>query len=90
LLIIRFSEWKIKLALTALLVGPTGFFYNLFPCAEGHGNPTNGMFGITPPSVDEYLFLVNDNLLIPLPRPLNNEDNFDVEDAANHLYFHIV
>ncbi len=30
-------------------------FYNLFTCT-GHGNPTNGTFGIAPPSVEEYLF----------------------------------
>jgi len=48
------------------------------------------MIGIAPPFVDEYLFLVNNNLLIPLPRPLNEEDNFGVEDAANRLYYNIV
>jgi hypothetical protein len=56
------SEWKIKLALSALSVGPTVFLKNL--CSEDHGNPTNGLFGIAPPSVEEYLFLVNNNLLI--------------------------
>jgi hypothetical protein len=51
-------------------------FYNLFTCAEGHGNPTNGIFGIAPPSVAEYLYSVNNNLLIPLMNAGNEEDNF--------------
>jgi hypothetical protein len=42
-------------------------FFNLFTCAEGMGNPINGMFGISPPTVEEYLYFANNNLLIPLP-----------------------
>jgi hypothetical protein len=42
-------------------------FYNLFTCAEGHGNPCNVILGIAPPTVVEYLYLANNNLLIPLP-----------------------
>jgi hypothetical protein len=39
-------------------------FFNLFACAEGIGNPINGMFGIAPPTVAEYLYSANNNLLI--------------------------
>ncbi len=65
-------------------------FYNLFICAEGHGNPTNGMFGIAPPSVQEYLFSANNNLLIPLPALDIENDNFGVEQEANRLYYHLL
>ncbi len=37
-------------------------FYNLFTCAQGHGNPCNVMFGIAPPTVAEYLYTGNNNI----------------------------
>jgi hypothetical protein len=66
------SNWPYLRCLWDLQV----LFYNLFTCVEGHGNPTNGIFGIAPPSVAEYLYSVNNNLLIPLMNAGNEEDNF--------------
>ena len=65
-------------------------FYNLFTSAEGHGNPTNGIFGIPPPSIAEYFYSANHDLLIPLPQPLNEDDNFGAEPEGNQLYYHLV
>jgi hypothetical protein len=42
--------------------------FNLFSCAHGHGNPCNAILRIASPTVSDYLYLVNHNLLIPLPR----------------------
>ncbi len=64
-------------------------FYNLFTCAEGHGNPTNGIFGIAPPSVAEYLYSTNNDLLIPMMNAGNEDDNFGEEGDGHRLYFHI-
>ncbi len=61
--------------------------YNLFTCVEGHGNPTNGIFGIAPPT---DLFSAKNNLLIPLPAPINEVDNFGMEPEANRLYYHLL
>jgi hypothetical protein len=57
---------------------------------EDHGNLMNRIIGISPPSVEEFFFSVNNNLLIPWPRPLDEEDNFGVEPDANRLYYHVV
>jgi hypothetical protein len=65
-------------------------FYNLFTFAGGHGNPTNGIFGIAPPSVSEYRYSTNNNLLVPLINGDNEGDNFGVEPEGNRLYYHIV
>ncbi len=40
--------------------------YNLFTCAQGHGNPCNYLLGVPPPTVAEYLFSANNNLLVPI------------------------
>jgi hypothetical protein len=80
------SNWSSLLCLWDLQV----LFFNLFTCAEGHGNPTNGIFGMTPPSVAEYLYSANHDLLIPLPQPLNEDDNFGAEPEGNRLYYHLV
>jgi hypothetical protein len=58
-------------------------FLNLFTCAEGHGNHTNGIFGMTPPSVAEYLYSTNHDLLIPLPQPLNEDNYFGAKPEGN-------
>jgi hypothetical protein len=80
------SNWPYLRCLWDLQV----LFYNLFTCAEGHGNPTNGIFGISPPSVAEYLYSVNHDLLIPLHQPINEDDNFGAEPEGNRLYYHLV
>jgi hypothetical protein len=41
-------------------------FFNLFTCAERIENPVNGMFGISPPTIADYLFSANNGLLVPL------------------------
>jgi hypothetical protein len=64
-------------------------FFNLFTCAEGLGNPINGMFGIAPPTVSEYLYSDNNELLIPLVLANDEDDNFGNEGNTNCLYYHL-
>ncbi len=64
-------------------------FFNLFTCAEGMGNPINGMFGISPLTVEEYLYSVNNNLLIPLLAAPDEDDNFREGVEENRLYYHL-
>ena len=64
-------------------------FFNLFTCAEGMGNPINGMFGISPPTVEEYLYSTNNNLLFPIPTAPDEDDNFREEADVNRLYYHL-
>jgi hypothetical protein len=73
------SNWPSLLCLWDLQV----LFLNLFTCAEGHGNHTNGIFGMTPPSVAEYLYSTNHDLLIPLPQPLNEDNYFGAKPEGN-------
>jgi len=51
-------------------------FFNLFTWADGIGNPVNGMFGISPLTVAEYLFSASNGLLIPLVSAQDEKDNF--------------
>jgi hypothetical protein len=53
------------------------------------GNPINGMFSITPPTVAEYLFSANNDLLIPLVPIIDENDNYGPEPQGNRLYYHI-
>jgi hypothetical protein len=69
-------------------------FFNLFTCTKGFfykgfGNPINGMFGIAPPTVAEYLYSANNNLLIPLLNAHDEDDNFGNEGNGNHLYYRL-
>jgi len=80
------SNWPYLRTLWDLQV----LFFNLFTCAEGIGNPVNGMFGISPPTVAEYLFSANNDLLIPLVAVQGEDDNFGAEPDGNRLYYHVV
>ncbi len=53
------------------------------------GNPVNGMFGVSPPTVAEYLYSANNNLLIPLIGFDFEDDNFGEEGNHNRLYYHL-
>jgi hypothetical protein len=53
------------------------------------GNPINGMFGILPPTVEEYLYSANNNLLIPLLAAPDGDDNFREQADENRLYYHL-
>jgi hypothetical protein len=55
------------------------FFFNLLTCAEGHENPCNAILGVAPPTVEEYLFAANHNLLIPFIATEGENDNFGEE-----------
>jgi hypothetical protein len=79
------SNWPYLRCLWDLQV----LFYNLFTCAEGMGNPVNGMFGVSPPTVAEYLYSANNNLLIPLIGFDFEDDNFGEEGNHNRLYYHL-
>ena len=54
------------------------FFFNLFTCAMG--SQVTGTLGVTPPTVHEYLYSVNNNLLIELPLD-PAEEEFDEDNA---------
>ena len=54
------------------------------------GNPKNGIFDIAPPSVEDYLYSVNHNLLVPLVNANDENDNFGPEPAGNRLYNHFL
>jgi hypothetical protein len=80
------SKWPYLRTLWDLQV----LFYNLFTCAQGHGNPCNVILGIAPLTVEEYLYSANHNLLIPLPIDVEEDDNFGLENYDNaRLYYHI-
>jgi hypothetical protein len=79
------SNWPYLWCLWDLQV----LFYNLFTCTEGHSNPIIGMFGIAPPTVAEYLYSANNNLLIPLITAEHEVDNFGLEPDRNCLYYHL-
>ena len=79
------SNWPYLRCLWDLQV----LFYNLFSCAQGHGNPCNAILGVVPPTVSEYLYSANHNLLIPIPRVEEEDDNFGDEEEAQRMYYHI-
>ena len=81
------SNWLYLKSLWDLQV----LFYNLFTCAQGHGNPCNYILGVTPPTVEEYLYSANNNLLVPLIIHDDEDDHFENENAENEaLYYHII
>jgi hypothetical protein len=83
------TERTIKLALSLSAWDLQALFFILFTCAEGMGNPINGMFSITPPTVAEYLFSANNDLLIQLVPIIDEYDNYGPEPQGNRLYYHI-
>ncbi len=81
------SNWLYLKSLWDLQV----LFYNLFTCAQGHGNPCNYILGVTPPTVEEYLYSANNNLLVPLIIHDDEDDRFENENAEDEaLYYHII
>ncbi len=64
-------------------------FFNLFTCSEGMGKPINGMFDISPPTVEECVYSANNNLLIPLPAAPDEDDNSREEADVNRLFYHL-
>ncbi len=66
------------------------FQKKLFTCAEGMGNTVNGVLSIPPPTIEEYLFSANNNLLTPLVQATDEEDNFGDEGEHVRLYYHII
>ena len=42
------------------------FMFNLLICSQNHGCQVTGTLGVEPPTVAEYLYSVNNDLLIPL------------------------
>jgi hypothetical protein len=80
------SNWPYLQCLWDLQV----LFYNLFSCAQGHGNPCNAILGFAPPTVSDYLYLANHNLLITLSRTEEEDDNFGNEGEAQRMHYHII
>ncbi len=65
-------------------------FYNLFTYAQGHGNPCNDILGVATPTIEEYIYSANHNLLVPFPIYDGEDDNFSVKPDGNaRLYYHV-
>jgi hypothetical protein len=85
---LNITKWPIKLAIFKVTLV---LFYNLFTCAQGHGNPCNYLLGVPPPTVEEYLYSANNNLLVPLIIHDDKDDHFENENAEDEaLYYHII
>jgi hypothetical protein len=54
------------------------FFLNLYTC--GAGSQVTGLLGVTPPTVQEYLYSCNDNLLVDIPADDAEEEFYDNND----------
>jgi hypothetical protein len=48
------------------------------------------VLGVAPPTVEEYLFSVNNNLLIPFIAAKGENDNFGEEGDGARFYYHII
>ncbi len=80
------SNWKYMHMLWDMNV----FFYNLYTCLQQMGNQVSGMLGVEPPSVAEYLFSIHNNLLVPLPGNINEEENLlETELNGNDTYYRV-
>lgn len=77
------TKWQIQLFVVFVRLVDVQFF----TCAKGHGNHTNGNFGIAPSSVTEYLFSATDNSVIHLINGDNEDENFGVEAKGHRLYY---
>jgi hypothetical protein len=53
------------------------------------GNQISGMYGISPLTLEKYLYSVNNNLLIPLLAVPDEDDNFMERLDENCLYHHL-
>jgi hypothetical protein len=54
------------------------FFFNLYTCTAG--SQVTGMLGVAPPTIHEYLYSCNHNLLVALPAGDDVEEEFNVEN----------
>jgi hypothetical protein len=53
-------------------------FFNLYTC--GAGSQVTGLLGVTPPTVQEYLYSCNNNLLVDIPADDAEEEFYDNDD----------
>ncbi len=61
------------------------FIYHLFVCSNDCGSQVSGQLGVLPPSVAEYLYSANNNLLIPIP--LDEPDDHLAEEEGEYKYY---
>lgn len=61
------------------------FMYNLFVCSNDCGSQVSGQLGVPPPTVAEYLYSANNNLLIPIP--LDEPDDHLAEEEGEYQYY---
>jgi hypothetical protein len=54
--------------------------FNLFTCSENCGSPVTGILAVPPHTFAEYLYSMNNNLLIPIP--LNELDDHIAEEEG--------
>jgi hypothetical protein len=48
------------------------------------------VLGVAPPTVEEYLFSANNNLLFPFIAAEGENDNFGEEGDGARFYYHII
>ncbi len=60
--------------------------FNLFTCSENCGSAVTGILGVPPPTVEEYLYSCNNNLLIPIPFD-QADDHLAAEEGDYQYYF---
>ena len=75
------NKWKYLHASWDIAV----LMYNLYICADQHGNITTGTLGVKPPTVYEYLKSANNKNLIQLPD--NNDGDGDVVDSSGEYEY---
>jgi hypothetical protein len=61
------------------------FMFNLFTCSENCGSPFTGILGVPLPTDAEYLYSINNNLLIPIP--LKEPDDHIAEEEGEYQYY---
>jgi hypothetical protein len=61
------------------------FMFNLLTCSENCGNPVTRILGVSPPTVEEYLYSCNHNMQIPIPLD-DAHDHLAVEEGGYQYY----
>ena len=61
--------------------------YNLYICADQHGDITTGTLGVEPPTVYDYLKSANEKNLIHMPNDNEGEGDGDVVDGGGEYEY---
>ena len=61
--------------------------YNLYICADQHGDITTGTLGVEPPTVYDYLKSANEKNLVQMPNDNEGEGDGDVVDGGGEYEY---